>query len=146
MIQKSFDDMTGNGQVMTSSVMLLKQGGWLSAQQTITLVAAIVVGDDFRQPWLISNTSLLEWYYLSDTDVLALVDGKRHKFEGFIQSSDTEIIGSDVLCNESFHVPVTEDFLQALSVSQSARLRLGGNDFEMSEEFKADVRELLTAI
>jgi hypothetical protein len=146
MISKSFDEMTGNGQAMTDKAVVFKTGGWLVAKQELNLCFAIVVGEEFRQAWLIANSQLLDWAFIGNPDVLALVDGKRHKFEGFVQSSDTQIISDDVLCIESFHVPVPEEFLAELAKSQSAKLRLANSDFEIPAELMADLKELITAI
>jgi hypothetical protein len=146
MIHKSFDEMTGNGQALTDSVVLFKAGGWLAAKQEVTLCFGIVVGDDFRKAWLIANSRLLDWAFIGNTDVLALVDGNRHKFEGFVQESDTQIVGDDVICVESFHTPVTEEFLAEIAGAQTAKVRLAGTDFELPPEIIADVKELIKSI
>ena len=146
MINKSFDEMTGNGQAMTDKAVVFQTGGWLMTKQEVNLSFAIVVGDEFRQAWLIANSFLLDWAFIGHSDVLALVDGKRHKFEGFIQSSDTQIVGDDVICFESFHTPLPEEFLTEVANSEIAKFRLGTSDFEIPEQLRIDLKELITAI
>lgn len=146
MVNKSFDEMTGNGQAITGAHVVFKAGGWLAAKQEVNICFAIVVGEEFRQAWLIANSRLLDWAFIGNPDVLALVDGKRHKFEGFVQESDTQIVGEDVICVEEFHTPVTEEFLAEVAGSQSAKVRLAGSDFEIPAELVAEVKELISAI
>jgi hypothetical protein len=146
MISKSFDEMTGNGQATTNRVVLFEKRGWMSPTLSLTLYFGIVVGEDVRQAWVIVDSRLTEWAFIGNTEVLALVDGKRHRFEGFVQESDTAIDSQEVVCLESFHTPIPEEFLTELAGSQSAKIRLGGTDFDIPAELISDVKELLTAI
>jgi hypothetical protein len=146
MINKTFDEMTGNGQATTSQVTLFEKTGWLSPTVFLKIYFGIVVGDDVRQPWLIADSRLTEWGFIGHTEVLALVDGKRHRFEGFVNESDTKIDAQEVVCIESFHTPISEEFLKELAEAESAKIRLGGADFGVPMELLVDVKELLRAI
>jgi len=142
-IHKTFDEMTGNGQVLTDSSVILKTGGWLETKQEIQLSFGIVTNDDVQQGWLVVNSRLIEWAFIGNSEVLALIDGHRHRFEGFVESSDTQIVGDDVICVESFHVPVTHEFLKELASASSAKVRLAGTDFELAQEVIDDVKLLV---
>lgn len=146
MISKSFDEMTGNGQAITDEAIILKRGSWLTAKEQVSMRFALVVGDDFRQGWIIVNSCMEDWAFLGNESVLALVDGKRHKFDGFVETSDTQISGDFVMCIESFHVPVDEDFMSDVASSTIAKIRLAGSDFDVPEELKADLQLLTTAL
>jgi hypothetical protein len=146
LIHKTFDEMTGNGQIVTDSSVILKTGGWLEAKQEIQLSFGFVKGDDVDQAWLIVNSRLTDWAFIGSPVVLALVDGKRHSFEGFVETSDTQIVGDDVICIESFHTPVTEEFLREVAIASSVKIRLAGADFQLDPEVIKDVKLLVDAI
>lgn len=146
MITTSFDEMTGNGQAVTDAVIILKRGSWFTPKEEVSLRFAIVVGDDFRQGWVIVNSCMEDWVFLGNESVLALVDGSRHKFEGFVETSDTQVSGDFVMCIESFHVPVDEGFIKAVATSSVSKIRLAGSDFELPEGLKVDLQDLVLAI
>lgn len=146
MISKSFDDMTGTGQANTGSFQIFKQGGWLSAKQEINIFCAITVGEGFRQCWLIVNSRLQDWAFSGNTQVFALVDDKRHSFDGFVESFNTEWVGDTLVCLESFHVPTNEEFFSDLAAASTARIRLAGTDFDLPQELIDDMKELIKAI
>ena len=146
MINNSFDEMTGNGQATTTQVVLFENRGFLSPTLSLRLFAGIVVGENIRQPWLIADSRLKDWGFIGNTEVLVLVDGKRHRFEGFVQESDTQIVQQEVVCIESFHTPVPEEFLTELAGCESAKIRLGGTDFDIPKELIEDIKLLITAI
>jgi hypothetical protein len=146
MISKTFDEMTGNGQATTSVVQIYKSGGFFTAKTFINLSFALVVGDGFRQAWILVYSQLSDWAFIGNTQVLALVDGKRHSFEGVVRSTDTAIVNDDVVCQEDFHIGVPEEFLTELGGSTSAKLRIGGSDFEVPAELIADLKEISKAI
>jgi len=146
MITKTFDEMTGNGQISTSIAVLQKSGGFLLTPTYVRLSFAYVIGEDSSSAWLLVTSQQMDWMFLSDTNVLALVDGKRSQFEGYIRDSDTEIISNDVVCIEEMHALVSLEFFQELANSTSARFRLAGIDYELPAELRADLAALLEEI
>ena len=147
MIEKSFDEMTGNGQALTSEVMIYKAGNnFMGVKQTITAYFAIVVGDDFRKAWLVATGRLNERSFKGETIVPALVDGTRFKFEGHVEKAEIDWSGDYMMHNEKYRVSVTEDFLKAIAESSSAKVRLAGLDIELPADLVNDVKELISAI
>jgi hypothetical protein len=146
-IEKSFDEMTGNGQALTSEVLIYKAGNnFIGVKQTITAYFAIVVGEDFRQAWLVANGRLNERSFKGESIVPALVDGERYKFEGHVQDADREWSGDYLMHIEKYRVGVTEDFLRAVANSSSSKVRLAGLDLELPADLVRDVQELISAI
>ena len=135
--------MTGNGQIGTDSHVIFKVGGWFATDQEIRLSFGYVIAEDGNQGWLLVHSRLLDWAFIGNTQVLALIDGNRHSFEGFVDSSDTQIVGDDVICIESFQTPVTEEFLKEIAAASSVKLRLSGTDFELAHEVISDVKLLV---
>lgn len=147
MIEKSFDEMTGNGQALTSEALIYKAGNnFIGVKQTITTYFAIVVGDDFRQAWFVANGRLNERSFIGENIVPALVDGTRYKFEGHVQDADTEWAGDYLMHIQKYRVGVTEEFLEAVAKSSSAKVRLAGLDLELPADLVKDVKELISAI
>ena len=146
MINKSFDEMTGKGQATTSQVTLFEKKGWISPTIFLKIYFGIVVGENVRQAWLVADSRLKEWGFIGHKEVFALVDGKRHSFEGYVKESDTTIDAQEVLCIESFHTPISEEFLAELAEATNAKIRLGGTDFDLPAELLVDVKNLISAI
>jgi hypothetical protein len=146
MIRKTFDEMTGNGQVTTDHYVVFETKGFLVTKTSITIGFALVVGEGFRQGWLIAISHTLDWQFIGNTQVLALVDGERASFDGVVRSSDSNFIGDTLYCDEEFHAAVDEEFLEAISKSSNAKLRLAGIDVVVPPALAADVAELLKAI
>lgn len=144
MITKTFDDMTGSGQITTSSAVIFQTKGWFVTPTHIKLSFALVVNEHGRFGWILVDSQLLEWKFIGERRVNALIDGtKRYQFEGEIRKSDTGIVGDNVYCYESFHTFVEEEFLAELASSKSAKLRLGGMDFDVPTELIADLKDLV---
>lgn len=146
MINKSFDEMTGNGQITTDHYVVFETKGFLVTKTHMTIGFALVVGDDFRAGWLIVSSHMLDWQFIGDSKVLALVDGERASFEGVVRASDTNFIGDTLYCDEEFHAAVPEEFLEAVSKSSNAKLRLAGIDVVVPSALAADIAELLKAV
>lgn len=146
MINKTFDEMTGNGQVTTDHYVVFETKGFLVTKTQMTLGFALVVGEGFRQGWLIAVSHMLDWQFIGNTQVLALVDGERASFDGTVRSSDTNFIGDTLYCDEEFHAAVSEEFLEAVSKSSNTKLRLAGIDVVVPPALAADITELLKAI
>jgi hypothetical protein len=146
MINKTFDEMTGNGQVTTDHYVVFETKGFLVTKTQMTLGFALVVGEGFRQGWLIVISHTLDWQFIGNTQVLALIDGERASFEGVVRTSDTNFIGDTLYCDEEFHAAVDEDFLEAISKSSNAKLRLAGIDVVVPPALATDVAALLEAI
>lgn len=147
MIKKSFDEMTGNGQALTDEVIIYKAGNnFMGVKQTISAYFAIVVGDDFRKAWLVANGRLNERTFMGESFVPALVDGKRHKFEGKVEKAESEWAGDYLVNIQKYRVGISEEFLQDLAVCSSAKVRLAGLDLEIPESLLNDVKELIKAI
>jgi hypothetical protein len=146
MINKSFDEMTGNGQATTDFYVVFETKGFLVTRTDIKVGFAIVVGEDFRAGWLIAISHTLDWQFIGNPVVLALVDGERASFEGIVRASDTNYIGDTLYCDEEFHTQVPEEFLEAVANSSSAKLRLAGIDVEIPAELRNDLQALIKAI
>jgi hypothetical protein len=144
MIIKKFDDMTGSGQISTSAAIIFETKGWFVTPTHINLAFALVVNDNGRFGWIMVNSQLLAWKFVGERRVNALIDGtKRYQFNGEIKKTDTAVVGDTVYCLESFHIFVEEDFLAELARSQSAKLRLGGTDFDVPSELISDLKDLI---
>lgn len=146
MIHKTFDEMTGNGQVLTDSYVVYETKGFLVTKTNMRMKFGLVVGDDFRAGWLIVNSHMLEWQFAGHHQVLALVDGNRSTFEGVVRTSDANFVGDTLYCDEEFHVAVPEEFLQQVATSNSAKIRLAGIDVMVPQLLQNDVRDLIRAI
>ena len=144
MIKKVYDDMTGSGQISTSTAIIKETKGWFVTPTNIKLSFSLVVNEHGRFGWIVVNSQLLDWKFVGERRVNALIDGtKRYQFTGEIRKSDTGIVGDSVYCYESFHTFVEEEFLVEMANSKSAKLRLGGTDFDVPAELISDLKDLV---
>lgn len=104
-------------------------------------------GDTF---WLTVLRKGDEWYFLSDTSFILLVDNKRFTGAGNLVNSEitqeAAWFETKVICNEEIHCGTDSAIMKLIANSQSAKFRLKDIDFILPQSFINEVKEIVADI
>jgi hypothetical protein len=144
MIHKSFDEMTGKGELETDKFVLEEHKIFLGPSTYLQMTPTVVVTESGEKVyWLVFLSYYLDWQFLSDDVMYVLVDGNRSQVQGIVTYSDTRDDGDEVMCVEVAQFQVDAAWLTSVADSSSAKVRVIGRDFEITTEIKAQMAELV---
>lgn len=144
MIEKSFDEMTGKGEITTSAFRVDEHKMWLLPTSYLEVTPSVVVAENGEKFfWMVFNSYYSDWKFLDDPVMFALVDGVRLRVEGIVTYSDTTFDRDELMCVEIAQMEVDPLWLETLSQSKEAKIRVIGIDFEVSPAMKTDIEALL---
>jgi len=147
MIHKSFDEMTGKGEASTDNFRLEEMKMWLTPTYYLDFNASIVITDEGEKVgWFVFTAYYPDWQFLSDEIMFSLIDGQRLQVEGVTTYSDTREDRDEIMCVEVCQMPADLDWLAQAAKSTSAKFRVIGRDFELTQEMKNQISELLDAV
>jgi hypothetical protein len=145
-IEKSFDEMTGAGEINSQTFELLRNKGFLSSRHLVTMRISIIQSEGQTQPYLVFYREGTDWLFLTHRQFFGLLDGARFNGEGNLVDTDTKVMGQDVICQELVYVEFDLELLKAFAGFNEFKIRLGGLDFELNYEFRAAAAEALAAL
>jgi len=117
---------------------------WLMPTSSLKFSPSVVIDEDGENYcWLVFRSYYSDWMFLDNEVMFALVDGERLRVEGTDTYSDTTIDRDEVMRVEIAQIPVTPKWLEALSKSKDAKIRVIGIDFEVTSEMKTEIVALL---
>jgi hypothetical protein len=102
--------------------------------------------------WLVVKRVDLDWLWSSDSTGVLLVDGQRLTFQGDLRSydsfwgPDTLFFEASLQVYEEVHIPFEPKILAVLGGAKSAKMRLGGVDFELPAALFVDIGEIMKSV
>ena len=148
-ITKSFDEMTGKGEINTPNFRLLEDKFFLLKTETLDLSPAVVITENGEKiAWMVFTSTFREdWQFDRDLTMHVLMDGERARFDGILTYDDSQYDsgGNYWFYTEIAQMQVSLDFFRKASQAKELKLRVIGRDFILGDDIKEAMKELAEA-
>lgn len=148
-ITKSFDEMTGKGEINTKNFRLLEEKSFLLKTETLDLSPAIVITETGEKiAWMVFTSTFREdWQFDRDLTMYVLMDGERSRVDGILSYDDSQYDsgGNYWYYTEIAQMQVSLEFLRKASTSKELKIRVIGRDFVLDEDVKEAMKQLVEA-